>query len=294
MSTLPSRPILQLNPLLRLGIWALQLPTPAMIEDYSKGQGTLLPHNAYRRWNVWSTLVLLFLIFGIPSTTALVLQLAGTFDAIQPKNVSKEKFQAGILTVTIIIMLLTMLLMMVNYIMSTLNYAMLEYRFDDLGLHIRKGTFQLHEITLSYRNIQNVSIQRGPIDLLLGLSKVVVDTAGGGGGAAQAQMAAAQGGFAAALAAAANQHRGQMVGLDRMVAEDLRRDLVARMQAFQDAGLGEERMQAEETSEPDSPTPVVGNGVGFNAEQLELLKQTLANLRAANQSIHLDFDRTRA
>jgi membrane protein YdbS with pleckstrin-like domain len=168
------------------------------------------------------------------------------------------------------------------YAGAAATFDMLEYRFDDLGLHIRKGVGTVQEITLSYRNIQNVAIQRGPIDLWLGMAKLVVETAGGGG----AIVAGGQGaGHEASMAVMG--HRGMMVGIDRFVAEDVRRDLIERMNRFHGAGLGDSNERRRESAR-SAAGGAAAAGLGrlvITSEQLELVRETIANIRRATEAL---------
>jgi membrane protein YdbS with pleckstrin-like domain len=247
----------------RLLIKIFALPEPAPAENYAEGRGVVLPSLAFRRWSVWVPTTLAALFTLLPIGGLIAIDLFGT----RPLPIPGWAYGA---------MVAAALLFVVYAAESAkVTFLMLEYRFDELGLHIRRGSAIVREITLSYRNIQNVSIQRGPIDLLLGLSKVVVDTAGGGGAVAGAQ------GAGAAMAAIA--HRGLMEGIDRFMAEDIRADLIERMKQFQGAGLGEfSESRAKKAKQAVAATP---GAPALGSEQLALLRQALENLRAARTAL---------
>src|SRR5262245_44555667 len=57
------------------------------------------------------------------------------------------------------------------------------YVVTDRSLRVREGVFFVREATVTFANIQNISISEGPIQRLLGIADLRVDTAGGGGGA---------------------------------------------------------------------------------------------------------------
>jgi uncharacterized membrane protein YdbT with pleckstrin-like domain len=68
-----------------------------------------------------------------------------------------------------------------SYAAVRLDYEKRWYLVTDRSLRVREGVKQVHEITVSFANIQNVSITQGPIQRLLGIADLRVDTAGGGG-----------------------------------------------------------------------------------------------------------------
>ena len=55
------------------------------------------------------------------------------------------------------------------------------YIVTDRSLRIRTGIFQLTESTMSFANLQQVEVKQGPLQRLLGLADVRVQSAGGGG-----------------------------------------------------------------------------------------------------------------
>jgi len=61
-----------------------------------------------------------------------------------------------------------------------LDFKLRWYMVSDRSLRIREGVYRVRERTMSYANIQNLSIRRGPLQQLLGISDVEVRSAGGG------------------------------------------------------------------------------------------------------------------
>ena len=55
------------------------------------------------------------------------------------------------------------------------------YVVTDRSLRIREGIIHVREMTVNFANIQNISISQGPIQRLLAITDLRVDTAGGGG-----------------------------------------------------------------------------------------------------------------
>lgn len=59
-----------------------------------------------------------------------------------------------------------------------LRYRRRRYRLNDLGLWIRRGLLWHAEISVPYSRIQHTDVSRGPIERWLGLSTLIVHTAG--------------------------------------------------------------------------------------------------------------------
>ncbi len=61
-----------------------------------------------------------------------------------------------------------------------LEYELRWYIVTDRSLRIREGIFRVREQTVSFANIQNVSVKQGPLQRLLKIADVEIRTAGGG------------------------------------------------------------------------------------------------------------------
>src|SRR5688572_28054729 len=73
-----------------------------------------------------------------------------------------------------------------------LDYEKRWYIVTDRSLRVREGVIGVQEMTVTFANIQNISIAQGPIQRALGIADLRVDTAGGAGAASHSHYAAAQ------------------------------------------------------------------------------------------------------
>ena len=99
------------------------------------------------------------------------------------------------------------------------------YLVTDRSLRVREGVFVVREMTVTFANIQNISISQGPIQRALGLADLRVDTAGGGGGGKQGQQPAM------------NLHTAWFRGINN--ANEVRELIQQRLRQFKDSGLGD-------------------------------------------------------
>jgi membrane protein YdbS with pleckstrin-like domain len=65
-----------------------------------------------------------------------------------------------------------------------LEYEKRWYLVTDRSLRVREGVVAVREMTVNFANIQNISISQGPVQRLLGIADLRVETAGGGGASA--------------------------------------------------------------------------------------------------------------
>jgi uncharacterized membrane protein YdbT with pleckstrin-like domain len=117
-------------------------------------------------------------------------------------------------------------------------------------MRIRRGIWKIHETTITYENIQNVSVSQGPLQRHYGISDVRVETAGGGSGEGTGMTG----------------HQGILEGIDN--AEEVRRLIMAKWKQSKSAGLGD----LGDEEDRDSPQ-VSSASISLSPKQLELLEE---------------------
>ncbi len=113
----------------------------------------------------------------------------------------------------------------VAYIAIHLRYDTTWYVLSDRSMRLRRGIWTIHETTITYENIQNVSIKQGPLQRYFGIADVLVETAGGG---------AATGGEAGTVVG----HFGLLEGISN--AEEVRNLILAKWSASRSTGVSDE------------------------------------------------------
>lgn len=125
----------------------------------------------------------------------------------------------------------------ITYAAVRLDWEMRWYIVTDRSLRIRAGIWSLQESTMSFANLQQVEVTQGPLQRLLGIADVTVQSAGGGGSGAE------KGTGHDSL------HTGVFHGVDN--AHEIRDLILERLRLFRQAGLGDPDEQST------SPAPVV-------------------------------------
>jgi uncharacterized membrane protein YdbT with pleckstrin-like domain len=108
-----------------------------------------------------------------------------------------------------------------------LGFELHWYILSDRALRIREGIVFIKEKTITFANIQQISIQQGPLQRLLGIADVRVSTAGGGSGGSQGAHGQA----------GESMHEACFRGVDN--AEEIRAVIAERVRLHRDAGLGD-------------------------------------------------------
>ncbi len=123
--------------------------------------------------------------------------------------------EIGVPTISLIFILVLLLL---SYIWAKLAYKYYRYELAEEDFRKEYGVIAKKYTTIPYERIQNINVQRGIIDRILGLSSLKIFTAGtGGSGSAGAE--------------------GLLPGLSEKVAEELRDELSRRARKGKGRGL---------------------------------------------------------
>ncbi len=112
-----------------------------------------------------------------------------------------------------------------TFILTILDYDQRWYIITDKALRIREGVRDVKELTLTFANIQNLSIRQGPVQRFLNISDLQVVTAGGG------SVGGADGGDLG------GSHVAYFRGVGN--AEEIREIIQMRLRRFKNSGLGD-------------------------------------------------------
>ena len=108
-----------------------------------------------------------------------------------------------------------------TFLARRLNFRLRWYIVTDRSLRIRSGVFAVTELTMTYRNVQEIRVTAGPLQHALGLATVEVHAAGGGGDPKHG----------------GGGHVGRLEGLSN--ATEIRDVMVERLRQYRDSGLGD-------------------------------------------------------
>jgi membrane protein YdbS with pleckstrin-like domain len=153
-----------------------------------------------------------------------------------------------------------------TYAMVRLDYELRWYIATDRSLRIRAGLWQVREMTMTFANIQHITVHQGPLQRLLGIHDLEVSTAGGG---APSQHSHQPG-------RTADTHRGFFHGIDN--APEVRDMMLERLRRLCDTGLGDpDEAPREQPSDESSfsPSPVLEAATELLCEA-QALRQAVA------------------
>ncbi len=137
----------------------------------------------------------------------------------------------------------------VAYIAIHLQYDTTWYVLSDRTMRIRRGIWNIHETTITYENIQNISIRQGPLQRHFGIADIMVETAGGGAMSGKGEGATVTG------------HTGLLEGLANT--EEVKALIAAKWRQSRSSGVNDDHHLLEHSE----------NAVRWTGEYQTLLEQ---------------------
>ena len=202
-------------------------------------------------------LTLQIVVWGAGFAAAIVAELVFLAVGIIQSVDSEEQWAEVALAVTLLV--LTMAGSVVKYFLIRLDYDMRYYVVTDRSLRIREGAVIINEATFTYANVQNLKIHQGPVERLLGLSNLVVETAGGAGSSSRENKRSP---FHVS-------HEGVLRGIAD--ARQVRDQILVLLKRYRDAGLGDPEERERETPRHEGFPPVAIERFREIRDELRLL-----------------------
>jgi uncharacterized membrane protein YdbT with pleckstrin-like domain len=160
--------------------------------------------------------------------------------------------------------------------MVRLDYSQRWYLVTDRSLRIREGVRSIREQTMTFANIQNLSIRQNPLQRVLGISDLLVRTAGGGDTES------------GTVGAGGDENEGKVLhvavfrGVDN--AEAIRDLILVGLKRLRSSGLGD-----PEEDGLEAPAPVATGQSGTTSPELAAaladLREEAAKLRRIVRSV---------
>jgi uncharacterized membrane protein YdbT with pleckstrin-like domain len=148
----------------------------------------------------------------------------------------------GIFTmIPMLILAIAVVLRLFSLALVRLDFEKRWYLVTDRSLRIRDGIVNVREMTITFANIQNISISQGPLQRAIGIADLRVDTAGGSSAARHRQKGMPQ-----------SLHTAWFRGVDN--ANAIRELIQKRLRELKDSGLGDRDEVFAGTRPADSGT----------------------------------------
>jgi len=158
-----------------------------------------------------------------------------------------------------------LLQMPITFLMIAFDFRYRWYIVTDRSLRIREGVWLVQERTMTFSNIQNISIRQGPVQRLFGIADLEVRTAGGGDQPMAGQKHSK---------VLDNLHVGYFRGVDN--AEEIRDTILSRLRNLHASGLGD----PDDPAADESPVALEANDTVPEVAVLEAAHELLAEVRS--------------
>jgi membrane protein YdbS with pleckstrin-like domain len=144
---------------------------------------------------------------------------------------------------------------LITYLSIHLRYDTMWYVVTDRSMRVRRGLWSIHEVTITFENVQTVKVSQGPLQRWYGIGNVEVRTAGGG------TLQTAQG-----AQIEGSGHHGVIEGVTN--AGEIRDLILAQLKLAKTTGLGDEP-HAHAAAQP----LVAPSGSAISTKHLALLRE---------------------
>lgn len=154
----------------------------------------------------------------------------------------------------------------VSLFLVLLDWEMRWYVVTDRSLRIREGVWKVNEMTMTFANVQEVSIRQGPLERLFGIANLRVRTAGGGASSSPGSQHGED--------EEKSGHIGYFRGVDN--APTIRDLIMERLKRLRDAGLGDpDQLRVETEVAADEGSAGVLDAAHGLLEEARALRRTV-------------------
>jgi membrane protein YdbS with pleckstrin-like domain len=183
----------------------------------------------------------LLALWGITTfATLMPLIIIGLVITVSLAAAGKGGWVALALAAVIFFVALHILAALFHLAVVRLNFEKRWYIVTDRSLRVREGVTTVREMTVNFANIQNISVSQGPLQRILGIFDLRVDTAGGGGATSAHGHNISQ-----------NLHTAWFRGIEN--ANQVRELIQDRLRHLKDSGLGDHEELRHAGSTPGIP-----------------------------------------
>ena len=203
-------------------------PAPPPGDEASTRLFQAAPNYYYYLLITWAIRTLILLVAIVPAE---ILPFLGDFTRVFERRIPALSF----FHLPVVIVTFILLQRFFSLALLRLDFEKRWYLVTDRSLRVREGVLFIREMTITFANIQNISISQGPLQRLLGIADLQVDTAGGGSGPKSDTEGKE------------TSHGVRFRGVNN--AEELRTLIHDRLREMKDTGLGDR----DETTIPQAP-----------------------------------------
>lgn len=99
----------------------------------------------------------------------ILLSLSGLIAQLIPRDIVGP--------VVIGVFVLAVVACLMSVLTARAEYKKYTFTFEEFGLKLTRGTFKIVEVTIPYRQMQDIAVERGMVHQMTGTSKLIINTA---------------------------------------------------------------------------------------------------------------------
>ena len=126
------------------------------------------------------SIVLLLLALILGSAKGFIGQGMSGFlgSAANSSGSASHLISSSVSFVAVVILIIAVIMFIVGYIVALLYYRNYTFMLEEFGLKLKKGIFDIKEISIPYRQIQSVDVMKPFNYQIFGVSRLMIITAG--------------------------------------------------------------------------------------------------------------------
>jgi uncharacterized membrane protein YdbT with pleckstrin-like domain len=118
-------------------------------------------------------IVLMIAATGIADLIFVFMKIAGPVSAATARSI-----YMGVNYVVLLAFLLGTVSLVMSFLTSHVNYRNYTFTFEEFGMRLKRGLWKTIEVTIPYRQMQSVEIERRMLHHLTGTSGLIINSAG--------------------------------------------------------------------------------------------------------------------
>jgi uncharacterized membrane protein YdbT with pleckstrin-like domain len=132
----------------------------------------------YKKSSVAIGLVFLAVIIGMSKDIVSSILAALLKSSMKDAVLVEKAISSSVSFLALVILIIGVIVFVYGYIVCRLHYKNFTFTLEDYGIKLKKGIFYTKEISIPYRQIQNVDVTKTLVYQFFKLSRLVIITAG--------------------------------------------------------------------------------------------------------------------
>ncbi len=105
--------------------------------------------------------------------------LSGIFSFVAKDTVTASHvISSSVSFIAVVILVIAVIMFIIGYTIARMHFRNYTFTLEEFGLKLKKGIFDIKEVSIPYRQIQSVDVARTVAYQMFGVSRLIIMTAG--------------------------------------------------------------------------------------------------------------------